>query len=127
MGWKCGGCGDSGPEHNAISCPSCGKDTPTPTDDHGFTAADWLAQGTEHGNAMYQRARKRIRYRDIHPTLSVVFRGDDVIARVFHVDPHAGGGFDLKFEHHPTVYGLDEWDQIELIVKSVTDTDPHFA
>ena len=73
------------------------------------------------------RARKRIRYRDIDPTLSLVFRGDDVIGRVFHVDLHAGGGFDLKFEHHPTVYGLDDWDQVEFIVKSVTGTDPHFA
>ena len=27
----------------------------------------------------------------------------------------------------PTVYGLDDWDQVEFIVKSVTDTDPHFA
>ena len=127
MGWKCGACGDSGPERNAISCPSCDKDTPTPTDDDGFTAADWLAQGTEHGDAMYERARKRILFRDIDPTLTLVFRGDDVIGRVFHVDRHAGGGFDLKFGHHPTVYGLDEWDQVEFIVKSVTDTDPHFA
>ena len=127
MGWKCGACGDSGPEHNAIWCPSCGEDTPTPTDDDGFTAADWLGQGTEYGNAMYERARKRIRFRHADPTLTVVFRGDDVIGRVFHVDPHTGGGFDLKFDHHPTVYGLDEWEQVEFIVKSVTDTDPHFA
>ena len=127
MGWKCGSCGDRGPEHNAIWCPSCGESTPTPTDDDGFTAADWLGQGTEYGDAMYERARKRIRYRTVDPTLSMVFRGDDVIGRVFHVDPDAGGGYDLKFEHHPTVYGLDDWDQVEHIVRSVTDTDPHFS
>lgn len=73
MGWKCGACRDSGPEHNAISCPSCDKDTPTPTDDDGFTAADWLAQGTEHGDAMYERARKRILFRDIDPTLTAFY------------------------------------------------------
>ena len=127
MGWKCGGCGDSGPEHNAIWCSSCGEDTPTPTDDDGFTAADWLGQGTEYGDAMYERARKRIRFRDVDHEISLVFRGDDVIGRVFRIGDRASGGYDLKFDHHPTVYGLDEWDQVEFIVKSVTDTDPHFA
>ena len=128
MGWKCGGCGDRGPEHNAIWCPSCGQSTPTPTDDvWGFTAADWLGQGTEEGDAMYERARKIVRFRRIDLEIWLVFRGDDVIGRVFDIDRRGGAGFDLKFDHHPTVYGLDDWDQIEFIVKSVTGTDPHFA
>ena len=127
MGWKCGGCGDRGPEHNAIRCPSCGERTPTPTDQDGFTAADWLGQGTEYGDAMYERARRIIRFRDIDPEIALVFRGDDAIGRVFYIDRHAGGGFDLKFDHHPTVYGLDDWDRVRHIVESVTATDPHFA
>ena len=126
MGWKCGGCGDRGPEHNAIFCPSCGRETPTPTDDDGFTAADWLGQGTEYGDAMYERARKIVRFRSIDPEITLVFRGDDVIGRVFDIDHHAGAGFDLKFDHHPTVYGLDDWDMVRHIVESVTATDPHF-
>ena len=128
MGWKCGGCGDRGPEHNAIWCPSCGQKTPTPTDDTwGFTAADWLGQGTPEGDAMYERARKIVRFRRIDSEIWLVFRGDDVIGRVFDIDHRGGAGFDLKFDHHPTVYGLDDWDQVEFIVKSVTATDPHFA
>jgi len=55
-----------------------------------------------------------------------VFRGDDVFGRVFDVDGHGGAGFDLKFDHHPTVYGLDDWDMVRHIVESVTATDPHF-
>ena len=76
---------------------------------------------------MYERARKIIRFRDVDPEIALVFRGDDVIGRVFYIDRHAGGGFDLKFNHHPTVYGLDEWDQVRHIVETVTATDPHFA
>ena len=53
--------------------------------------------------------------------------GQDVIARVFDIDRHADGGLGLRFDHHPTVYSLDDWDQVERIVKSVTATDPHFA
>ena len=115
MGWKCGGCGDRGPEHNAIRCPSCGERTPTPTDRDGFTAADWLGQGTEYGDAMYERARRIVRFRDVDPEIALVFRGDDAIGRVFCID------------RHPTVYGLDDWDQVRHIVESVTATDPHFS
>ena len=125
MGWKCGGCGDRGPEHNAVWCPSCGERTPTPTDQDGFTAADWLGQGTEYGDAMYERARRIIRFRDVDPEIALVFRGDDVIGRVFCIDRHPAAV--STFDHHPTVYGLDEWDQVRHIVESVTATDPHFA
>ena len=86
MGWKCGGCGDRGPEHNAVWCPSCGERTPTPTDQDGFTAADWLGQGTEYGDAMYERARRIIRFRDVDPEIALVFRGDDAIGRVFYIE-----------------------------------------
>ena len=127
MGWKCGECGDTGAENYAICCPSCDHETPTPADDNAFTAADWLALGTDYGNRMYERARKVIRFLSIDPEITLVFRGDDVIGRVFDIDHHAGGGFDLKFDHHPTVYGLDDWDQVRHIVESVTATDPHFA
>ena len=127
MGWKCGNRGDRGPERNAIRCPSCGTKTPTPTDDDGFTARDWLGQADEYGDAMHQSARKRIRFRDVDREISRVFRGDDAIGRVFRIVDRAGGGYDLKFDRHPTVYGLDDWEQVEFIVGSVTDTDPHFA
>ena len=127
MAWKCGDCGDSGPENYAIWCPSCGHEAPTPADDKGFTAADYLALGTDYGNRMYEQARKRIRFANVDPEITLVFRGDDVIGRVYDIDHHAGAGFDLKFDHRPTVYGLDDWDQVEFIVNSVTATDSHFA
>ena len=97
--------------------PPAGRKRPPPADDNGFTAADWLALRTDYGNRRNERARKRIRLLNIDPKITLVFRCDDVI----------GGGFDLKFHHHPTVYGLDDWDQVRHIVESVTATVPHFA
>ena len=98
MGWKCSHCGDNGPGTNAIACPACGAETPTPTDDHGFTASDWLARGTRRGRAMYERARKRIRFIAVDPEETLVFRGDDLIGPVWPVDPHGGGGMDLRID-----------------------------
>ena len=77
--------------------------------------------------ACTSRTRKRIRFANVDPEITLIFRGDDVIGRVYDIDHRGGAGFDLKFDHHPTVYGLDDWDQVEFIVKSVTATDPHFA
>lgn len=44
MGWKCGDCGDNGPETGALWCPNCSSRNVAATDAYGFTAADRRAQ-----------------------------------------------------------------------------------
>ncbi len=76
---------------------------------------------------MYDRLRTRIRFIAVDPEETLTFRGDDVIARVWPVDRHAGVVVVLKFDRHPTRYGLDDWDQARRIVDAVVATDRHFA
>ena len=52
---------------------------------------------------MYERTRRIGRFRNVDPEIALVFRDDDVIGCAFYTDHHAGGGLDLKFDHHPTV------------------------
>ena len=98
-----------------------------PTDEKGFCAADFENPQDDIERAMYDRLRTRIRFIAVDPEETLIFRGDDVIARVWPVDRRAGVVVDLKLDHHPTRYGLDDWDQARRIVVAVVATDRHFA
>ena len=127
MGWKCGHCGDGGPEINTIACPACGRETPIPTHEEGFCAADFENPQDDIERAMYDRLRTRIRFIAVDPEETLIFRGDDVIARVWPVDWRAGGVVVLKFDHHPTRYGLEDSDHARRIIDAVIATHRHFA
>ena len=98
-----------------------------PTDEEGFCAADFENPRDDIERAMHDRLRTRIRFIAVDPEETLIFRGDDVIARVWPVDWRAGVVVVLKFDHHPTRYGLDDWDQARRIVDAVVATDRHFA
>lgn len=86
-----------------------------------------LCQATRRGRAMYERARTRIRLIAVDPEETLVFRGDDLIGRVWPVDPHAGGGVDLRIDGDPITYGLDDWEQVRPFVDAIVAGNPRFA
>ncbi len=130
MGWKCLDCRNSGPEINAIGCPNCGHNHPSPTDNDGFTAQDWLGQGTEFGDANYQKARKVIRFIRVTAFSSKVYRGDYPIGMVIHPNPYDypdDRQFTITLQHEPNRFHANSWNTVTQVIDNIIESSPNHS